>query len=200
MVATPVAGGPVSTEGMKLPFGYRSFMWYMNHNIADAGLGTGVPAIIADPVAASEEVGIQIGGSGDEIYFRELLSSFLFLDRLEDMHARIHYTALVAADTGVDWTLAIKGQAEDALNTDAAASPDGSITFAADTTVLTGAQNTGWAAFGLTADVFASDVWLKAVVTCADIGTASANELFFQAVEFRYTINVEGPAGVSQRT
>lgn len=200
MTATPVAGGPVSTEGMKLPFGYHSFLWHMSHNIADAGLGVGVPVIIADPVAASEEVGIQIGASLDEIYFKELLSSFLFLDRAEDIHARIHFTALNAADTGIDWSLAIKGQAEDQVNTDGKVSPDGSVTFAAKTSVATGAQNTGWAALNLTASVLASDVWLKAIVTCTDIGTASATELWFQAIEFRYTINLEGPLGVSQRT
>lgn len=198
MVNNPPAAGPVSNEGMKLPFAYKTLHHYQSHNIADAGLGTGVPVFIALGVAGSEEVGIQIGASGDEIYFRELLTSFMFLNRAEDIQARIWFEAANAGDTAIDWTLAVKGEAAGELGTDAAASPDGSITYAAHTSTV-GTQSTEWAALAV-GGLFTDDDWLKLVVTCTDIGTASANELFFQALELRYTMSLEAAAGVQELT
>lgn len=198
MASNPPAAGPVSNEGLKLPFGYKTLHWYQAHNIADAGLGTGLPAFIATNIGASEEVGIQIGANGDEIYFRELLSSFMFLNRAEDLQARIWFEALNAGDTGIDWNLAVKGEKDAELGTDAAVSPDGAITYAANTSTV-GTQATEWAALAVEGK-FTADQWLKLVVTCASIGTASANELFFQALELRYTLSLEAAAGVQELT
>lgn len=192
---------------MKAPADFDFLLTEGTPNLITA-LGVGTPGAV-ELLAAAEVAGVAMA-SLDEVYGKipSLDAFFKDWDRVRtaeggplhsDLQARICFSALNAADTGVDWTLHLKGFAASAVLSDAKSSADGTATFAAQTTLATALQYTEWR-FLDCENALADDEAAIAAVTLADSGDASADEVKLVGLEFRYTRDPWDPTGIADQT
>lgn len=150
-----------------------------------ASLGAGA-AIYQEPVAAAELAGMQIGAAGDEIY--HLMKIPYDLDRDFPALIRIIFShSTTTADTP-DWLINVKGLAIGEAPSDAGATPDEALTYAAKavSTVANAMEKTLFKAIPA-ADIPAADVFWQLGIECNGLGGASANEITLWGIELVYT-------------
>lgn len=162
------------------------------------GAGTSADAEIN---AAAEISGI-VQDANDEVYFAINPDDFDFDPSADIQASVIGCSSSADADTGFKWAVALKKLAVgDADSTDAKVSPNGSGTSAGSATGGAKWFATEWFSLGVTADAFKSIsqggtcLLVLGAVTCASIGTASADEVRVFAVQLRAARKITNPNG-----
>lgn len=189
-------GGPILSEGLGLKYGGKIIHHTAFHTLLlegapnlEASLGAGTPAIIESAgVTASELAGFRLDAA-DEVYTLLGLGD-LDIDLSRDVHARVVYAVEEAAKSGQLWAAWIKGLkfSTEELLSDAKVAADGTIAWAAEpANVGAGAiKATPWRSFNIT-NVLAGDDYAMIAVELDGLGTATADKVFFQALELRWT-------------
>ena len=140
----------------------------------------GGAAVVTAMQADSELHGLAMAASGDEMYwFVDPKTDMWMFDFTRDLHAQVVYThTAAAADAGIDWIVSVKGVAEGEALSDAGATPDGTVSLAADTAtaVADSLEVTSEGAM-VTADELTDDDLLMFKCECDDIGAAAADEI-----------------------
>ena len=156
--------------------------------LADASQGAGTPTLGAEPVAASELVGLQIAAAGDEVYtFWPLSWDF---DRFQPVRFRLWFTHSSTDEDTPDWIVSYKAIAKQAAMTDAKSSSDEDVAFAA--TAVSATANSlealNWEESASDLKIESTDKALLIAVECNGLGGASANEITFYGLEIEYTV------------
>jgi hypothetical protein len=126
--------------------------------------------------------------TADEVFWMLSIDDLADVDLSNDIQCRVTYdNSSAGSDTGVIWKVVMKGFAAGIALSDAAATPDGSATFAAAAPVASGGlMQTEWAALGVAGEL-ASDAMVTVGVQLTDDGTTTADELELIALSLRYT-------------
>lgn len=170
------------------------------HCIAADGTSLGAGGQVAAAQADSETHGVSMATS-DEIYWLvDPVSDLWMFNLAKDIAAEVVYTSTGGtADTGVDWSLAIKGYVEDAAFGDCKSTPDGSITFAAETTLAAGdIMVTPRRGFALAAADLVGDQMAAVALTLSDSGDASADEIVAMCVRLYGELQITDTSGLRQ--
>jgi hypothetical protein len=150
---------------------------------ASQGAGAAVHAALS--VADAELTGIEIGAANDELYWEIDKAQLWDCDWDFPVHAQVVFESAGGAGDLPVFTLDLKGLAKDQVYSDAGATPDGTITFAAYSVVLTsGRAVTPKQSFGIV-DLSADEAYLVKL-TCTDLGSASADEIQVRGVRLWY--------------
>ena len=153
-------------------------------------LGGGA-AVFQEAQADSELAGLAIGAAGDEAY--HLWKLPWDLDRDQPIQARIHFAHATTDTDNPDWVIEMKGLAAGEALSDAGATPDETLTFAAKAVaaVANALEHTIWEESG--ASPFDDDdLFAQIMVECNGLGSAGANEITFLGIELAWTIKATG--------
>lgn len=156
--------------------------------LADAAQGAGVPVMVAHPVAASELVGLAIAAAGDEIYTMWPLP--WDFDKTEPVRFRLWFTHTTTSADTPDWIVSYKAIAKQAALTDAKATPDENVAFAAKavSTTAEALEILDWEESVSDTKIETTDKALLIAVECNGLGGASANEITLMGLEVEYTV------------
>jgi hypothetical protein len=152
-----------------------------------ASLGVGA-ALFAEILADTELAGMQIGAAGDEVYhFWPLPWDF---DRDRPFRVRFWFIATQTDADAPIFKCIYKAIAKQAALTDAAATPDETITLGAHTvsTVANSLEVTDWKKSVSNTKITASDLALLLDFECDDLGGGSADEMLLLGAEIEYVI------------
>jgi len=152
------------------------------------GQGAGTPVFAALGVAASELTGIAMGAAGDEMY--DFWPLPWDVDWDQPVWGRIWFTHdSTDADTP-DWLAEMKFIEKQVAVSDAGASPDGAMTFAAKAVSTTSGalEVLDWESLDLSGKISEDDVALQIMVECNGLGSAGASEIKYLGFELAYTI------------
>jgi len=156
--------------------------------LSDAAQGAGAPSFGADPVAASELVGLQIAAAGDEIY--TLWPLPWDFDRFQPVRFRIWFTHSSTDEDDPDWVVSYKAIAKQAALSDAKSSADEDIEF--DATAVSSTANSleilNWEESQSDLYIESTDKALLIAVECNGLGSAEANEITLYGLEIEYTV------------
>jgi len=156
--------------------------------LADASQGAGAPVFTADPLAASELVGLSIAAAGDEIYTVWPLP--WDFDRSEPIRLRLWFThSSTDADTP-DWIVSYKAIAKQAAVTDAASSPDQAVAFAAAavSTTASALEILNWEETVSDTKITSADKAILFAIECNGLGGAASDEINLWGMEVEYTV------------
>ncbi len=150
-------------------------------------LGTGTP-VFGEAVSAAEIAGLLMAAAGDEIY--HLMPIPWDMDTTQPMRFRVWFVhKSTSADTPI-WKVLYKFFGKQAGLSDAASSPDETLTFTAHTCSTTdnSIEITDWKESLSETKIRATDFGLLFDMECDDLGSASADEIVALGIELQYTM------------
>jgi len=156
--------------------------------LADAAQGTGAPAMAADPLAASELVGLLIHDAGDEIYTAWPLP--WDFDRKEPIRFRLWFTHSSTDTDDPDWVVSYKAIEKQAAVTDAKSSADEDMAFAAKAVSATASalEILDWEESVSDTKITSADKALMLAIECNGLGSATGDEICLWGLEIEYTV------------
>ena len=165
------------------------------------GLGAGTPSVLANSVAASELAAVALD-SNDEVYCLLDLAEF-FVNRETDFSAQLCFEVAGTSETGIDFSMHMKGIVAGAAFSDAKSSADKSITFAAAVNTLAGELViTERRSFGFkkgSTHELVSDDMIQFAITLDDKGTAAANEIHLHSVRIFGETKMSSSSGSQEK-
>lgn len=195
-------GGGVDDLALNLRLGHkRKWAVDMQGLVRASGLslGAGTPGEGELSDTASELQGISLDAA-DEVYF--MLDPLDWdIDLARDIQAAVAFTLVTGTQTGIIFTLDMKGVANGQALGDCKVTPDATKIF--PTLAANGVSNsinkTALASMGVPG-TFAADDVIACALTMTNIGTAAADAIKLLYVEFVYTLKLTNALGRPLRT
>ena len=194
----PRGGGGIGDDALNLKYGYDR-VWFPQDAqgvilATGTSYGAGAPVESELSDTASELGGIALDAS-DEVYFM-LNPRKWDIDLSRDIQALVGFTLVTGGQTGIIFTLDMKGVAAGALLGDAKVSPDATKVFPAVTAaaVSNALNETVFASMGVPG-VFVGDSVIACALTMTSIGTAAADAIKLTYIDFRYSLGLTDENG-----
>jgi len=191
-------GGGIGDDALNLKFGYDR-VWFPQDAqgiILATGTSYGAGAPVEGELSdtASELGGIALDAA-DEVYFM-LNPRKWDADWTRDIHALVGFTLVTGSQTGIIFTLDMKGVAAGVLLGDAKVTPDVSKAFPtlAAVAVSNALNETLWTPMNVPG-VFVGDSVIACALTMTSIGTAAADAIKLSYIDFRYTVGLTDENG-----
>lgn len=189
--------GGIQDGALSLKYGYER-VWFPQDAqglimATGTSYGAGAPVESELSDTASELGGIALDAA-DEVYFM-LNPRKWDIDLTRDIQALVGFTAATGAQTGIIFTLDVKGVAAGQALGDCKSTPDATLIFPAKTAGVANALNeTVFASLGVQG-TFVGDSVIACALTMTSIGTAAADVIKLSYVDFRYTLGLTDENG-----